>query len=114
MSKFAAALETYKKEMTDTLGMKSVNDDLLKAVTKACGPSIYNADACKVSSSDQTELDRVKNNFLVKKLGLADGPELDKAITDVVEKFGSSNRNKYRAIFYYLLVVAFKKESQFV
>ena len=113
MSKFQEALELYESEMKDKLGMKKIDSDLLKAVTKACGPSIYRADASKVSSSDQTELDRVKNNFLIKKLGLEDGPKLDKAIGEVVEKFGKSNRNKYRAIFYYLLVKKFKKEELF-
>ena len=57
----------------------------------------------------QKELDRLKNNFLIKKLGLADSADLDKAIQDVVNKFGSSNRNKYRAVFYYLLAEKFGK-----
>ncbi|HPR00583.1 MAG TPA: DUF2853 family protein, partial [Saprospiraceae bacterium] len=65
------------------------------------------------SSGDPQELERVKKNFLIKKLGLKDGPELDKAIAKVVDTFGSSNRNKYRAIFYYLLVKEFKKESMY-
>ncbi len=111
MSKFQEALETYTKEF-DKLGVK-VDADLLKSVTKACGPSIYKADASKVSSSDQTELDRVKNNFLIKKLGLADDDKLDAAIAKVVDKFGKSNRNKYRAMFYYMLVQDFGKEDMF-
>ncbi|MGB0869612.1 MAG: DUF2853 family protein [Flavobacteriales bacterium] len=109
MSKFDEALETYGAEMTK-LGL-SFDADLLKLVTKGLGPSIYNADSSKVSSSDQSELDRVKEKFLIGKLGLEDGAELDSAIADVVETLGASNRNKYRAIFYYLLVVKFGKES---
>ncbi len=111
MSKFQEALETYTNEF-GKLNV-DVDADLLKAVTKACGPAIYNPDASKVSSSDQAELDRVKNNFLIKKLGLKDSAELDNAIAGVVETFGSSNRNKYRAMFYYLLVKKFGKESMF-
>ncbi len=84
---------------------------LLTKVTIGCGPSIYNADASTVSGGDQSELDTVKNNFLIKKLGLPDSNKLDEAIAQVVEKYGKSNRNKYRAVFYYLLVKHFKKES---
>ena len=58
-------------------------------------------------------MDRVKNNFLIKKLGLSDGPALDAAIGEVAEKLGKSNRNKYRAMVYYLLVKKFGKESVF-
>ena len=112
MSKFAEALELYHSEF-EKLGIKNIDADLLSKVTKSCGPSIYNLDSSKVSSSDQAELDRVKNNFLVKKLGLPNNSELDAAIQSVVDQLGSSNRNKYRAMFYYLLVKHFKKESNF-
>jgi len=112
MSKFQAALDLYTKELKDKAGV-TADADLLKAVTKACGPSIYNADSSKVSTSDKAELDRVKNNFLIKKLGMTDGPALDAAIKEVGDQLGSSNRNKYRAMFYYLLVKKFGKESVF-
>jgi len=109
MSKFQQCLETYSAEFKK-IGV-SYDADLLAAVTKGCGPSIYNPDASKIASSDQAELDRVKNNFLIKKLGLKDSDALDKAIHEVVEQFGKSNRNKYRAMFYYMLVKKFKKEG---
>ena len=69
MSKFEEALTQYMGEFTK-IGVKNVDADLLRAVTKACGPSIYKADASKVASSDPEELKRVKTNFLIKKLGL--------------------------------------------
>ncbi len=109
MSKFQECLDIYAKEF-GKIGVE-FDADLLKAVTKGCGPSIYNADASKVSSSDKTELDRVKTNFLIKKLGLSESDDLDGAISEVVEQFGKSNRNKFRAMFYYLLVKKFGKES---
>lgn len=109
MSKFDEALETYTAEMKKL--DVAVDADLLRAVTKGLGPSIYNVDSSKVSSSDQSELDRVKAKFLIGKLGLEDGAGLDAAIAEVVEIFGKSNRNKYRAIFYYLLVKKYGKES---
>ena len=107
MSKFDECLDQYRASFKE-MGA-SFDEDTLKAVAKSLGPSIYNADSSKVSASDKEELDRVKNNFLIKKLGLADGADLDKAIQDVVNKFGSSNRNKYRAVFYYLLAEKFGK-----
>jgi hypothetical protein len=111
MSKFDDLIATYQGE-AQKIGV-SVDSELLSKVTKGLGPSIYNADSAKVSCSDQAELDRVKANFLIKKLGLADGAQLDDAIKEVCETFGSSNRNKYRALFYYLLVKKFGKEAQY-
>ncbi len=114
MSKFDDKVAQYTEEMKGKLGMKRVDAKLLAAVTKACGPAIYRADAEKVSSSDKKELETVKKNFLMKKLGLEDSPKLDKAIAEAVADFGKGNRNKYRAIFYYMLVKKLKQTSQFV
>ena len=107
MSKFHEALATYKA--TDI----KVDHDLLEKVAKSLGPSIYNADSSMVSGTDKDELATVKNNFLIKKLGLADGPGLDKAIDEVIEQMGRSNPKKHRAIFYTLLVEKFGKQSLF-
>lgn len=109
MSKFVEAVEDYKAQVAE-LGL-GVSEELLTAVAKGLGPSIYNADASKVSASDPEELARVKNNFLIGKLGLADSPALDAAIDEVMEKMGKSNRNKYRAVVYALLVIKFGKED---
>lgn len=109
MSKFAECMELYKAQNTE-LGL-GLSESLLTSVAKGLGPSIYNADSSKVSGSDKAELDRVKTNFLIKKLGLADSPALDAAIAEAMEKMGSSNRNKYRAVVYAWLTVKFGKES---
>ena len=109
MSKFTEAMDLYKAEMT-TMGL-AFDETLLTAVAKGLGPSIYNNDSSKVSGTDKTELDRLKANFLIKKLGLEDSASLDEAMAGVIEQMGSGNRNKYRAIFYYLLVKKFGKES---
>ncbi|PQJ72014.1 MULTISPECIES: DUF2853 family protein [Polaribacter] len=109
MSKFDEKVAQYSKFM-DEKGLK-YDSDLLKAVTKGLGPSIYKKDAETVSGSDAKELATVKNNFLIKKLGLADGPKLDEAIDKVVTAIGKSERNKYRAVVYYMLAVEFGKES---
>ena len=84
---------------------------LLTKVTIGCGPSIYNADSATVAASQPSELETVKNSFLIKKLGLKDGPALMEGITKVIETYGKSERNKYRAVVYYMLTKHFKKES---
>ena len=84
---------------------------LLTKVTIGCGPAIYDADSETVAASQESELETVKKNFLMKKLGLADGPELMKAINAVIDTYGRSERNKYRVVVYYLLTKHFGKES---
>ncbi len=109
MSKFDEKMSLYTAEMKK-LGI-SFDAGLFEKVTKGLGPSIYNKDAETVSCTQASELETVKKNFLLKKLGCKDGDHLDAAIKKVCETMGSSNRNKYRAIFYYLLVKEMKKES---
>ncbi len=86
---------------------------LLTKVTIGCGPSIYDNDAQTVAASDKEELDRIKSNFLIKKLGLKDGPSLMDGINAAVDTYGKSERNKFRAVFYYLLVKHFGRESAY-
>jgi len=97
MSKRDELIAKYAADLKDKCGMKP-DMDLLTKVTIGCGPSIYNADAATVSGSDASELATVKKNFLIKKLGLKDGTDLDKAIDKVMDTYGRSNRNKYRAV----------------
>jgi len=112
MSKRDELIAKYAADLKDKCGVNA-DMDLLTKVTIGCGPSIYNADSSTVSGSDDSELATVKNNFLIKKLGLKDSPELDKGIANVMEKYGQSNRNKYRAVVYYLLTKHFNKESAY-
>lgn len=111
MSKFQECMDVYDAEFKK-LGIK-YDVKTLTAVAKACGPAIYKKDASKVAASDKTEMERVKKNFLVKKLGLKDEEKMDAGIKDVIEQIGKSNRNKYRAMFYYLLVKRFRKSGLF-
>lgn len=108
MSKLDEKVALYSKELTK-LGQK-VDEALVRAIAKGCGPSIYTADGETVSSSDKAELERVKKNFMEKKLGLS-GNDLESGIQYAIEAIGKSNRNKYRVVFYYLIVKKFKKES---
>jgi hypothetical protein len=84
---------------------------LLTKVTIGCGPAIYDNDAQTVAASQASELETIKKNFLMKKLGLKDGPELDAALKSVFETYGTSERNKYRAVVYYMLTKHFRKEA---
>ena len=112
MSKRDELIVKYAADLKDKCGMKP-DMDLLTKVTIGCGPSIYNADAATVSGSDASELATVKNNFLIKKLGLKDSGDLDKAIGKVMDTYGRSNRNKYRAVVYYMLTKHFGKDSAY-
>ncbi|MGK7651022.1 MULTISPECIES: DUF2853 family protein [unclassified Roseovarius] len=102
----------YADELKTKCGM-TPDMDLLTKVTVGCGPAIYNADASTIAAGQEHELETVKDNFLVKKLGLADGPQLMDAINQVIETYGKSERNKYRAVIYYMLTKHFGKESAY-
>jgi len=110
MSKRDELIALYVSELKSKCGV-TADMDLLTKVTIGCGPSIYNKDASSVACGQESELETVKNNYLIKKLGLKDGPKLDDAIKEVCEQMGSSNRNKHRAMFYYLLCVKFGKQN---
>jgi len=110
MSKRDELIVKYAADLKVKCGV-SPDMDLLTKVTIGCGPSIYNSDSSTVASTDKKELDTVKNNFLIKKLGLKDGSDLDKGIAVVIDQYGRSNKNKYRAVVYYLLTKHFKKEA---
>lgn len=110
MSKRAELIAKYAADLKEKCGVQP-DMKLLTSVTIGCGPSIYNADASTVSGSDPKELATVKNNFLIKKLGLSDSPKLDEGIAQAIETYGKSNRTKYRAVIYYLLATHFKKTS---
>ena len=103
-------IQQYASDIKDKFG-QIPDMDLLTKVAIGLGPAIYNSDASKVSGTDSSELETVKNNFLIKKLGLKDGPQLMDAINSVIETYGKSERNKYRAVVYYMLVKHFGKEA---
>ena len=110
MGKRDDLIAQYADDLKNKCGM-SVDMDLLTKVTIGCGPSIYDADASTVAGSQESELETVKNNFLIKKLGLTDGPSLMEGIDKAIETYGKSERNKYRAVVYYMLTKHFGKES---
>ena len=110
MSKRDDLIAKYADDLTNKCKMKP-DMALLTKVTIGCGPSIYNADSATVAGSDASELETVKNNFLMKKLGMADSPKLIEAINAVIDTYGRSERSKFRAVVYYMLVKHFGKEA---
>lgn len=100
MSKLDEKMEGYEKDLQG-LGRSAIDATLLKNIAKGLGPSIYLKDASLVSCADESELDRVRNNFAVKKLGMSLGAELDNAIKAVCAEYTS--KMKKRVVFYYLL-----------
>jgi Protein of unknown function (DUF2853) len=111
MSKLDDIIAKYGDSLTSKLGITDVDHELLDAVTRALGPLVYLEDASRVSCVDQEEKDRVKNNFLIKKLGMTDSPDLDAGIDRVCQKMATVKRDKWRAVFYYLLVQHFEKRD---
>lgn len=109
MGKRDDLIAQYADDLRNKCGM-SPDMTLLTKVTIGCGPAIYNADASTVAGSQEGELETVKQNFLIKKLGLNDSPELMNAINLAIDTYGRSERNKYRAVVYYMLTKHFGKE----
>ncbi len=109
-SKKEAKIKLYTADIKKHLG--SVDDDFLAIVVKNLGPSIYRKDAELVSCSDSKELDTVRKNFLIKKLGFdkSEKEMLDGEIQKVCEIL-KGTRIKYRATFYYILAKNLARES---
>ncbi len=103
-------IETYATDLREKCGMEP-DMDLLEKVTIGCGPAIYDADASVVASSDTDELTRIRENFLMGKLGLDDSDSLMGGIQESIRIYGRENPNKYRAVLYYMLTKHFGKES---
>ena len=109
MGKLDDKVALYAKALAKT-SKTAVNPIVLRNIAKACGPSIYKKDASSVACSDPKELERVKKNFVEKKLGVT-GKKADEAIAAVCKEYNA--RNKHRAVFYFLLAKRLKKQSLF-
>lgn len=89
------------------------SDAVIAGIVKYLGIALQNRDSSLVSFSDKTETDRVRDNFLKKKLGLTQSDaDLDAGIRAVAERMkGDSTKNRVTA--YYLLAEKFGKLSTF-
>jgi hypothetical protein len=100
------------KEQLEKMGV-TVNGDLLEKIVKRLGIANQSLDASLVSASDKSELDRVRTNFLVKKLEQTDDAVCDAAIAEVMEKM-KEFKQKRRAAAYYLLTEKFGREDVYM
>lgn len=93
---------------------KSFNEEAVAGVVRHCGIALQSRDASLVSCSDDSELGRVREKFLKKKLARTEGDsELDAAIGAVCETMKAS-RQKSRVTFYYLLAEHYGQLDLFV
>jgi len=91
----------------------NANDKAIAGIVRYCGIALQKRDSALVSLSDKSEIARVRDNFLKKKLGLTQpDADLDKAITAVGEKM-KADRTKNRVTVYYLLAEHFGKLDTF-
>lgn len=91
----------------------SVNDALIEKIVKRLGIANQSVDASHVAATDPSEVERLKKNFVIKKLEQEDNAATDAAISDALEKM-KPHRMKQRGAVYYLLTVHFGKESLYV
>jgi Protein of unknown function (DUF2853) len=91
-----------------------VHEGAVSGIVRHCGIALQSKDASLVAASDPAELERVRESFLVKKLGREESEaDLDTAIAAVVGKM-SAERNKSRVTVYYLLAEHFGQLTDFV
>ena len=110
MSKFDDAIAQYRMHLHH-IG-ETVNEPLLRAVTKALGPSIYNTGSQAIAFDDDNELHRIRKSFLIKKLGMADNKSLDDLLQQTLHRYALAPH--YRAVIYYLLVCTAGKEAVYL
>ncbi len=83
------------------------DDGIIAGIVRYCGIALQKRDSSLVSFSDAKETDRVRNNFLKKKLALTQADDvLDAAIAAVGARM-KEDRSKNRVTVYYLLAEHF-------
>ena len=86
---------------------------VIAGIVRHCGIALQSRDASLVSFTDPKELERVRESFLKKKLGLTDDDAaLDAAIAKVGETL-AGDRTENRVTVYYLLADHYDKLSLF-
>ena len=90
------------------------DDAAIAGIVRYCGIALRNRDSALVSFSDKAETDRVRTNFLQKKLALTQSDSvLDAAIAKVGEQM-KADRTNNRVTVYYLLASEFKQLGLFI
>ena len=105
MSEQENKLAKFKGEALEQLekcGESTIDDAVLSELVNNLKLVIDNKDALHVAGTDASEMETVRKNFVVKKLGI-DDQEKGKAAVKAVAEQMSGVRMKNRAAFYYLL-----------
>ncbi len=86
-----------------------VDEKAVAGIVRFCGIALQKKDSSLLAFSDKKEVERVRDHFLKRKLGLAvTDAELDKAIMEVGNKMKPAH-DKHRVTAYYLLAEHFGK-----
>ncbi|MGX1744830.1 DUF2853 family protein [Bosea sp. NPDC055353] len=91
---------------------KPLNEAAFAGMSKSYALVMSKPDTRFVACSDPAELDRVRENFLKKKLGLKSG-DLDGSVKAICEHM-KADKTKSRLTFYYLLAEHHGKLDLFV
>jgi hypothetical protein len=105
MSELTEKLSKLKSQAESQLrdsGVSNIDSSLLNGLVDNMKLIVDNKDATLVSGSDASELETVRTNFVVKKLGVQDREKGMKAINKVASQM-SNIKMKNRAAFYYLV-----------
>jgi hypothetical protein len=91
----------------------NADEKAIAGIVRYCGIALQKRDSSLVSFTDKEEVERVRANYLKKKLALTNpDAELDQAMKAVADKMkGDHTRN--RVTVYYLLAEHFGKLSAF-
>lgn len=85
------------------------DENAITSIVRYCGIALQKRNSSLVSFNDKEEMERVRANFLKKKLGLTNpDAELDAAIKAVSDKM-KGDHTKNRVTVYYLLAEHFGK-----
>ncbi len=88
------------------------DEEIVNKIVKHLGIALRNRDSSLVSCSDPKELDRVRTNWIGKKLGVTDEAKANAAIEKVCEQLSADN-TKSRVTFYYLTAMHLGKLASF-
>jgi len=100
VEKFAAQAAAQLKEA----GVSNIDNGKLDTIVGRLKSIAGNRDAALVSGTDESELETVRKNFVVKHCGVDDKDKGAAAVSAVAEQMGGAGiKMKNRAAFYYLV-----------
>ncbi|MFT4660817.1 MAG: hypothetical protein ACI8XB_001085 [Patiriisocius sp.] len=105
--KLAKLKSTAESQLKDS-GINTIDNELLDDLVGRMKLIVNNRDAMLVSGTDKSEMETVRTNFAVKKLGVYNKEKGAKAVADVAGKM-KGIKMKNRVAFYYMVQKALGK-----